>query len=452
MGEIMTVEEKFIRARIVLLKGDPFIGKYLLLLDKPIECGGDNSKNDYSALANLKTMATTGTKLYYNREYVDKLSFKQFLFAILHQMLHCIAMHPARGIERNDKIWNMASDLWVNDRLKRKQLEYKESRDIDYEPYDDELFSDNNRIPDMSVDDIYEELMDQYKEQIESRKQSQQNNASFEDGSEQNNGDNSSQGKMDDSITLKSGSKTFNLGEYNPDIIKPENVGESSADLIKEMSEMSASANVHSQLSGIGTELLSEQEIGMQRAETKWYIYFDRFLKKLYRYDTSYSTPEKSLLYTRRIYKGPSKTTSYKLNSIIIAMDCSASVWSDQDAMEKFWFHINNIMRKYKAEGRVLLWDGEVGVDLDLSKFKPNGEYELPRGGTRPTSVYEYIYKNKIKYELLVMLTDAYFIKRELVSIAKNDDKKTIWVVSGKHEAYKKLGDYAKKARVCKLG
>lgn len=452
MDTDLTVEEKFTKARIVLLKGDPYIGKYLLLLNDPIECGGENSKNNYSVLEDVKTMATTGTKLYYNRKYVEKLSFEEFLFELLHQLLHCIALHPARGIGKHPKVWGMASDIWVNNRLMARQEDYKENRNISYKPPNNLLVSDDRRISDMSVDDIYAEFMEQYGEQKRSLQ-----NRSIDRGNENKESSSSESGEsleggdVDSNINIKSGSKTINLEQYNSDMISPENVGESSSDLDKKMSEMNASASVHAQLAGKSTGLLSEQEISMQRSTTKWYRYFDRFLKKTFNYETSYSTPEKSLLYTRRIYKGPMKSATDKLSPVIVAMDCSASIWSDKDAMEKFWFHINNIMKRYNADGRVLLWDGEVGTDLDISKFKPRESYTLPKGGTRPISVYEYIDENKIKHDVLVMLTDAKFQEKDLKLISKEDNKKTIWVLSGDHRSYKTLEKYIDKAKVCKL-
>ena len=433
MAKQLTVEEKFTKARVVLLKGDPFIGKYLLLLDRPIECGGKDSNNNFPVLNNLDTMATTGTSLYYNREFIDKLTFEEFLFLLLHQLLHCTTMHMARSVEKNEKVWNLSCDLWVNSRLKDRQKEYRDNRNIVYDLYEYELFSTDKRILSLSVDDIYFEFMEQYNNQM--------GDAGYQVGP----------GGDDDNVTLESGSHTIKLGNYSPDMIKPEDIGESSADLVDKIGEMNGDSYVHSELVGASTKLLNEQEIGMQRAQTKWYKYFDRHLKKVFTYDTSYSTPEKSLLYTRRIYKGPTKATSNKLNQVIVAMDCSSSVWDDKDSMEKFWFHINNIMKKYQAEGKVLLWDGEVGTELDLAKFRVNKKYDLPKGGTNPNSVFDYVSKNKIKYDVLVMLTDAYFKEKDFKKIEKLDDKRTIWVISGNHKAYKRLGEYTNKAKVCKL-
>lgn len=433
MARDLTVEEKFTKARVVLLKGDPFIGKYLLLLDKPVECGGENSKDNFPVLNNLETMATTGTTLYYNREFVDSLNFEEFLGVLLHQLLHCTTLHPARAVGKNEKVWNLACDLWISSRLKNKQREYSELRNIRYEFLQSDLFSTDKRILDMAVDDLYAEFMEQYNSQTGSGKE------------EMGTGD--EEGK----ITLQSGNLNIDLGDYKPDMIKPEQVGESSDDLIDEITQMNVESSVHAELVGTGTTLLREQEIGMQRAPTKWYKYFGRFLKKVFNFDMSYATPDINLLYTRRIYKGPTKAKSDKLNQVIVAMDCSASVWSDKESMEKFWFHINNIMKKYNATGRVILWDGEVGRDIDISKFRVNKNYDLPKGGTRPTSVYDYLDKENISYDVLVFLTDGYFRQRDLQALETYDDKKTIWVISGKHKSYKDLTKHIKKARVCKL-
>ncbi|MDO5742726.1 MAG: VWA-like domain-containing protein, partial [Vagococcus sp.] len=330
-------------------------------------------------------------------------------------------------------VWNLACDLWVNSRLKDRQKEYRDNRNISYDLYKDELFSTDRRILNLSVDDIYSEFMEQYTTQVG------------------DSGDEVGPGGDDDEIILESGSNTIKLGDYNPDMIKPEDVGESSADLVDQISEMNGASYVHSELVGTSTKLLSEQEIGMQRAQTKWYKYFDRHLKKVFNHDTSYTTPDRNLLYTRRIYKGPMKATSDKLNQVIVAMDCSSSVWDDKESMEKFWFHINNIMKKYQAEGKVLLWDGEVGLELELAKFRVNKKYDLPKGGTDPISVFNYISKNRIKYDVLVILTDGYFKEKDFEKIESLDDKKTIWVISGKHKAFKRLEEHTDKAKVAKL-
>ena len=151
------------------------------------------------------------------------------------------------------------------------------------------------------------------------------------------------------------------------------------------------------------------------------------------------------------IHKGPRRSVSKKLTSVIIAVDFSASVWSTRDDLERFWFHINNIMRKYKAEGRILLWDTQVRVDLNLSKFNPNKQYDLPKGGTDPMAVYNYLEEKGMTYDVLIMFTDSYFRQEEFEVIKKQDNKKTLWITSGDHRAFMNLKNNIEKAKVFKL-
>ncbi len=445
---MLSVEEKFTKARIILLRGDPFIGKFLLLLGDPIDVSGNGRKN-YKALKDLETMATTGTKLYYNKKYVDKLNFKEFLSLILHQLLHCIMMHSPRGVDKSQKLWNMAADLWVNERLKRNQNDYRENRDIDYILFEDSLTSDDKETSDMSVDDIYIDFLEQFNDQVGDAKSDLSLGGEGESG--QSGSDFIGGSGGDGDIILDIGNKSVNIKDFEMDMISPESVGESSEDLMKQISKMNVSSNVHSTIVGQGTSLVTGEEIAPRKASSKWYKYLDRYLSKIFRFENSYSTPNKNLLYTRRIHQGPRRSVSKKLTSVIIAVDFSASVWNNREDLEKFWFHISNIAKKYKAEGRILLWDTKVRVDLDLSKFNTNKEYDLPKGGTDPTTVYDYLKEKNMKYDVLVMLTDSYFKEKELKILENKDNRKTMWVTSGDHRAFMKLKNTIRKGKVFKL-
>lgn len=445
---MLSVEDKFTKARIVLLRGDPFIGKFLLLLGEPIDVSGNNREN-YRALKDLETMATTGTKLYYNKTYIEKLNFKEFLSLILHQLLHCIMMHSPRGLGKNEKLWNMAADLWVNERLKQNQSDYRENRNIDYILCENSLTSDDKAISYMSVDDIYIDFVEQFNDQIGDVKSDLSLGGEGKSGQSGSDFTGGTGGSGD--IILDIGSKSINTKDFEMDMISPEDLGESSQDLMKKISEMNVLSNLHSTIVGQGTSLVTGEEITPRKSSSKWYRYLDRYLSKIFRYENSYSTPDKNLLYTRRIHQGPKRSVSKKLTSIIIGVDFSASVWDTKDDLERFWYHISNISKKYKAEGRILLWDTKVRVDLDLSKFNPNKSYKLPKGGTNPIAVYDYLKENHMKYDLLVMLTDGYFKEEELKVLKEEDNKKTMWVTSGNHRSFVKIKNTISKGKVFKL-
>lgn len=95
--------EKLIRlARISLLFSKPFFGNIATTLKLK------------EASKWCQTFATDGRYLYYNTEFVKKLSKNELIFVIAHEILHCCLDHFGRRSNRDPGLWNMANDYVVN--------------------------------------------------------------------------------------------------------------------------------------------------------------------------------------------------------------------------------------------------------------------------------------------------------------------------------------------------
>lgn len=90
------------RARLILDR--PFIGE--LLMHLPLV-----------EHARCTSIATDARALYYNRDYVDRLSFADARFMLAHEALHCALLHFHRRGHRLAARWDRACDYCVNQLL-----------------------------------------------------------------------------------------------------------------------------------------------------------------------------------------------------------------------------------------------------------------------------------------------------------------------------------------------
>ena len=107
----LKLEDKFSKIRIQLLwdrddKGHAFYGAVLVKM-KIIE------KNS------IKTFATDGRDIFYNKEYAESLDFEPLKGVVVHEVGHRFLMHHVRQQERDAEIWNIACDLSMNQVLVR---------------------------------------------------------------------------------------------------------------------------------------------------------------------------------------------------------------------------------------------------------------------------------------------------------------------------------------------
>jgi predicted metal-dependent peptidase len=94
-------------ARRNLLAKYPFIGTVAMSLDiVPVRD------------ANLETAATDGKNIFFDIDFLSKLTQNQILFVIAHEVMHCVLMHLTRSKSLTNKhICNIAADFEVNSML-----------------------------------------------------------------------------------------------------------------------------------------------------------------------------------------------------------------------------------------------------------------------------------------------------------------------------------------------
>ncbi len=100
------IETKLTAARAWLIIDKPFLGALVLRL--PLVEGDPQW---------CRTTATDAKSFYYNRDYIDQLTFEQTKFVLAHEALHCALAHFARREHRNRRRWDIACDLAINPAL-----------------------------------------------------------------------------------------------------------------------------------------------------------------------------------------------------------------------------------------------------------------------------------------------------------------------------------------------
>ena len=74
---------------------------------------------EYKENMNIDTASTDGETVYYNPEYIEKLSVDEQIFIFAHEICHIAFNHVLRSKDKNPRLWNIATDGVINQFLKK---------------------------------------------------------------------------------------------------------------------------------------------------------------------------------------------------------------------------------------------------------------------------------------------------------------------------------------------
>ena len=124
------------KSRASLLLDRPFYGA--LALRMPLI--GDHPQ--------IGAMAVDGKNMYYNSKWVNELPTKELTGVIAHELLHVVYLHMFRTGDRDQKLWNVATDFAINRDLLDEGFQLPEKGCIDRE----------GKYRGMTAEAIYEKL------------------------------------------------------------------------------------------------------------------------------------------------------------------------------------------------------------------------------------------------------------------------------------------------------
>ena len=392
------VEDKLVAARTWLIIDKPFLGALVLRLPlveaSPKWC---------------KTTATDARSFYYNRRYIEALSFEQTKFILAHEALHCALSHFARREHRDKHRWDLACDFAINPLLTADGLK----------PAPDALILD--AYQDMTAEEIYpciqenadEEPMDQHIYDHEDKPH----------GSGKHEGGEGGQGEDDtDDGGGSHGEADSQAGgaPQPPPLSAPERES-----LSKQWQQRFASAAQQALQAGKLGGSIARMVDHLLQPQLPWRTLLAHYMSRTARDDYSFAHP------SRR--EGAAILPGMRSQHIdlIVALDTSGSVTDEE--MREFLSEINAIKGQVGARITLHACDEQLAEDGPWT-FEPWEEIALPEkfqggGGTRFTPVFDWAENHDRPPNLLLYFTDA---KGEFPP--REPSFPVIWLVKGKEK------------------
>jgi predicted metal-dependent peptidase len=387
---VLEASDKIIKAKVQLQKDMPFFA-YILLHIKAKE---ENT---------IPSMAVDYRKnLIYNKYFVEKLSDEEVEFVLCHEAMHIALNHFLRKDNRDVEVWNVATDLVINEMLFkyfsihsiRNKIITKESlkkmgieiEDVDEKTAEevyDILINYKDKLKGFTNFDIHyyiDDLSEKEKEQLE-----REYGKSFEE-------------------------------------IKREIENENKRILVEAANFGKMRGNLPSGIERVVDKLLSKK--------IDWKTLLRRTISDMIPYDFSYKYPSRKSIAVD-IYL-PTTIKDKKLE-VVCVVDLSGSI-SDEE-MRQFFTEIYHIAKSFhNVDITIITHDAEKQDEIKvqngcidkLLNIKVHGG-----GGTSHKWLPEYLKKNHPNTKLVVCFTDGYteFFDKEEIG-----NREIIWILSEGNE------------------
>ncbi|MDH3310565.1 MAG: VWA-like domain-containing protein [Gammaproteobacteria bacterium] len=375
MAEQDDIEDKLVAARTWLIIDKPFLGA--LVLRQPLVQADPKW---------CQTTATDARSFYYNRAYVDALSFEQTKFILAHEALHCALSHFARREHRDKRRWDVACDFAINSLLVADGLR----------PAPDALILDAYK--DMTAEEIYPCIQENPEQKpMDQHLYDQEDSAQ---GSGQRGGGAGGQGESPDDGGGSEGELDAQAhgAPQPPPLSAPEREA-----LHKLWQQRLASAAQQAIQSGKLGGSMARLVDHLLQPQLPWRMLLAHYLTRAARDDYSFAHPSKR--------EGAAILPGLRSQHIdlIIALDTSGSI-SDEE-MREFVSEVNAIKGQVGARITMHACDDSLARDGPWT-FEPWEEIKLPKqwhggGGTRFTPVFDWAGHQDRPPDLLLYFTDA---------------------------------------------
>lgn len=373
----LSAKEKLTRARIMLIRKQPFFGTLAIqleLVEDKVHC---------------PTLMTDGKRIYFNPDYVDTLPIDILPSALAHEVMHNVCLHlTRRGKDRDPGRWNRAGDFVINAILKECGMPLSEGW----------LYAD--KYVGHNTDQVYNMLKS-------------------EEGDDKNKDSSSGGGGAGGaSPQYKPGCGWYKECDHDH--------GEHEAkEMEQDMKRMLASASAS--MAGVG------KLPGALRSMIDQILYKPQDWRQVLRHFIEESTRDNyNWMSPNRRYLGrgvvlPS-LNSKRIKPFVIAFDISGSV--DDELVKNFIGAVNDLMMEIRPESVEL-----VQCDTKIQKTETYMPEDMPirsfeiagRGGTDFKPVFDWITKEGIDPSGLIYFTDMAVGQSEFPK--GGADYPVIWVV-----------------------
>jgi len=348
---------------------------------------------------NIPTAATNGRDKVYSRAFMSKLSLEEVCAVVLHENLHVILKH----IPRHKDLWkedaktaNIAMDYVVNaiiHDIKDKTL-CKFTKEFLYDP----------QFDGWSVREVYHFLKTGKDPKGEDHGEPEPQDGDDDQGQGQGQDQNKDDGK------IQIGDKSYG-GDTLDDHEEMTGASEEEVKQIDEQIEKEVDAAIQqaTTMAGMTGAAVPRALKKMLSPEIDWREVLREFVKSSIQGRDEYTFAR----FDRRRYMDDlyqPDVESEQMDEVVVAIDTSGSI--DDNQIAEFATELSIICTVTKPRRvRVLWWDDKVhGEQMFEDKYSDIKDMLRPMGGggTRVTCVSEYLTKNNIKSDCVIVFTDGY--------------------------------------------
>lgn len=405
----MDVRQNLLQFRMQLMRHIPFYGDILLRL--PIRESHD-----------VATAATNGRHILYNPGFLGRHAQGEQNFIIMHEVLHVLLKHSWRtpGTQQEFQLWNVACDLIVNNILFNRIMPQLLQQGITIAMPSDALYTSLSY--DTTAENLYAQLCQKYSDQRHLKRV-----------------------KLE--VTgpgLRPNTKTVELpipDDLLPIGIRPEEMPAEISRLQDMVRNALAEASKSSHLPGTGRCYIPPAVYEMvQVRPLDWRKLLRGMLEQKISDDASYATPERKYLHMDLILPGHTLDEEV-LEDAWVFVDSSGSI--SQEGMSTFLTQLYHLLRSMRCTLNICFWDTQVtDVYRNIRTEKALADC-LPHhsGGTNINCVYQWLRENKVKPDVMIILTDGYYGRLFEEEMAAKLRRRTLLLLEGRIA----IGDEMKK-------
>ena len=161
------------------------------LLSKYSVFGSVIAKLKFVESKSVGTAGTDGRVVYYNPDFLGRLTEKQQIFLLAHEVCHVAFGHILRGEGKDKLLWNIATDAVINALLKKDKLEFidgivdiPEAINYDAEEMYNKLLEEKRKQEEQKQEDEQKEQEQEGQEQKDGQEGQEQEGQEQKDGQE----------------------------------------------------------------------------------------------------------------------------------------------------------------------------------------------------------------------------------------------------------------------------
>lgn len=384
----MDLRYEFSRMRMDLMHASPFYGS--LLLNVPIL--EDN---------NVPTACTDGRRIRYNRAFMGKLSPEERRFVLMHELFHILLMHPSRGVGKDHFLFNIAADMIVNEMCVR--LNNTLGINFMMRAPQGGIYA---RVDGLSMEELYAKLMDDQLKAMKGLSTRFGHTILLRDayGRSPSKGPNERYVPGPGEVLPDGRHMALGSGDLEGSRLSEAE----KAQLVQDLRGWVRDALKGDPGAGVSVPVPWEILAMGQHKPLPWKRLLRDFMVEVVDDETSYATPERKYIHMDLILPGHGLTEG-GVTELWTFVDSSDSIGNEE--MSRFLSELYHLIRGFQCVLNIAYWDTSVTEVYRKVDTIARLKQALPRhsGGTNINCVYRWIEENKVKPDVMVILTDGDF-------------------------------------------